>query len=171
MKTIKHTSTFFIITSGIALFLFLLDSTGILIPRFGRATALLLLPLLTAIAMAAREWIGLLFGMGFGLLLDTVGSEALCFNTIMLFIIGCLCGLLCSYFVNDNIFAAIVLSFFSNLFYFVVRWLIFYVAAGRPQVFDYLWRYCIPTIIYNTIFIIPFYYLIKYISKKTSYYD
>ncbi len=171
MKTIKHSSTFFIIVALSGFFLFLLDSTSILTLKIGNAHPILLIPLLVATAMAAREWIGLIFGACFGILLDTVGAETLCFNMIMLTLIGCICGLLCSYYVNDNIYAAVTLSFFSNLFYFVLRWFFFYVCAGRDEVFSYLWRYCLPSVFYNTLYIIPFYLLIKHISKRTSYFD
>ena len=171
MKTIKHTSTFFIWVSAIGFALFLFDSTGILTLRMGDARPILLIPLLLADAMAAREWIGLIYGAVFGILLDTTGYESFCFNMIMLVIIGCLCGLLCSFYVNDNIYAAIVLSFIANLFYFVVRWFFFFVCAGRGESLIYFTRYSFPTIIYNTVFIVPFYFLIKYISKKTSYFD
>ncbi len=171
MKTIKHSSTFFIITSVLGFLLFLLDSTGILSLRIGNAQPLYLLPLLVAVAMAGREWVGLIFGACFGILLDTIGAETFSFNMIVLTVIGCTCGLLCSYYVNDNIFAACVLSFFSHLCYFTLRWFFFYVCAGKAEALSYFALYCIPTVIYSSLFIIPFYYLIKFISKKTSYYS
>ena len=171
MKSIKHTSTFFIWVSVIAFFLFLLESTGIVSFSMGRANPIILIPLLVAVSMAAREWIGLIFGAVFGILLDTVGYEKFCFNMIMLVIIGCLCGLLCSFYVNDNIYAAVVLFFFANLFYFTVRWFFFFVCAGKGEALTYFTKYCFPSIIYSTVLIVPFYFLIKYISKKTSYFD
>lgn len=171
MKTIKHTSSFYIWASVLGFLLFLLDSTSMLSLRIGNAKPQLLIPLLIAVAMAAKEWIGLIFGASFGILLDTIGAETLSFNMIMLTVIGCGCGLLCAHFVNDNIFAALTLSFFANLFYFFVRWFFFYVCADKGEVFSYLWRYVVPTVIYNALFIIPFYLLMKYISKRTCYFN
>ncbi|MBR3594062.1 MAG: rod shape-determining protein MreD [Clostridia bacterium] len=171
MKTKKHTSTFYVWVSVIGFLLFTFDSTGLAPLNIGNARPLLLLPLLVAVAMAGREWIGLLFGAVFGILLDTIGAETLCFNMIALFIIGTVCGLLCAHYVNDNVYSAVALCFFSNLFYYVARWFFFYVCAGREEVFSYFFRYCVPTILYNTVFIIPFYFLLRYLSRRTSYYD
>lgn len=169
MKTIKHNSSFFAFISVTALLLYLLDSTGIMTLRIGSAHPILLIPFLVATAMAAREWVGLLFGALFGILLDITAADSFCFNLILLLLIGCVCGLLCSFVVNDNIFAAILLSLCSGLFYYLVKWLWFYVFAGQTGALNYLISYALPSAAYTALFIIPFYYLVKFVSKKTYY--
>ncbi len=169
MKTIKHSSSFFTFVSVFGFMLYLLDSTGVMTLKIGTAHPVLLIPFLVATAMAAREWVGLLFGAIFGIMLDITAASSFCFNLVILLLIGCICGLLCSYVVNDNIFSAIVLSLSAGLFYFLAKWLWFYIFSGRGEALNYLITYALPSAAYTALFILPFYYLVKFVSKKTYY--
>ncbi len=169
MKQIKHTSAFYTIVSVAIVLLYLLDSTEILTLKIGSSHPILLIPLLVSVSMAAREWVGLIFGCLVGILLDITAADTYCFNLIMFTLIGCVCGLLCSYFVNDNIYSALVLSICSSLAYFVIKWLVFFVFSGNPESLVYLVNHSLISAIYTSLFIVPFYYIIHFISKKTNY--
>lgn len=169
MKQIKHTSAFYTIVSVSIVLLYLLDSTEILTLKIGSSHPILLIPLLVSVSMVAREWVGLIFGCLVGILLDITAADTYCFNLIMFTIIGCVCGLLCSYFVNDNIYSALVLSICSSLAYFVIKWLVFFVFSGNPESLVYLVNHSLISAIYTSLFIVPFYYIIHFISKKTNY--
>lgn len=169
MKTIKHSASFFTFVSIFALILYLLDTTGLLTLKIGTAHPLLLIPFLVAVSMTAREWVGLVFGALFGVMLDITAANSFCFNLVIMLIIGCVCGLLCSFVVNDNIYSSILLSLAAGLFYFVVKWLWFYVFSGRGEAFNYFITYALPSAAYTALFILPFYYLVKFVSKKTYY--
>ncbi len=171
MKTIKHNQSFFIFCVPVSLLLYLLDSTGIMTLKIGTAHPVLLIPFLVAVAMAAREWVGLCFGAWIGVLLDITGAECYFFNFLILLFLGCACGLMCSYLVNDNIYSAMLLSFGISIFYFAAKWLLFFVIGGKADAFKYLISYSLPSAAYTALFIIPFYYLVKFISKKTCYFD
>ena len=169
MKTVKHTLTFYISVFSLALALFVFDSTGILTLNLGTLHPLTLIPLLVAVGLTAREWAGLMLGTLFGVLLDITASGSYFFNLITLAVIGCVCGLLSSYRVNDNIYSALALSLFASISYFSLKWVCFCLIPAHRDVWGYLLKYALPSAIYTALFVIPFYYLIKYISKKTHY--
>ncbi len=169
MKQIKHTSLFYTIVSIAIIMFYLLDSTEILTLKIGTAHPILLIPLLVAVSMAAREWVGLIFGCMTGFLLDITAANTYCFNLVLFSLIGCVCGLFCSYLVNDNIYSALVLSLCSSFAYFIIKWLVFFVFVGNPESLVYLVNHTLLSAIYTSLFIIPFYYIIHFISKKTNY--
>ncbi len=169
MKQIKHTSVFYTVISVATLLLYLLDSTEILTLKIGNAHPMLFIPLLVAVAMMAREWVGLVFGCVMGVLLDITAAGSYCFNLILFTLIGCVCGLFCSYLVNNNIYSALTLSVCSSLFYFIIKWLVFFVFRGNDDALMYLVNHTLISAIYSALFIIPFYYIVRFISKKTNY--
>lgn len=171
MKVKRHNQVFFAFSMPMAFLLYLLDSTGVITFKVGTAHPILLIPFLVAIAMATREWIGLYFGAALGLFLDITSADGYIFNFIMLILIGCICGLFSSHLVNDNIYSATALSFASCIFYFAAKWLIFFVFTGRGESLNYLITYALPSAAYSALFIVPFYYIIRAISRKTSYYN
>lgn len=170
MKTVKHNLTFYSVVSVLGFLIYLFDSTGIITLKLGSAHPVLLIPLLVSVAMAAREWAGLVLGAFFGMLLDATGAESYCFNLLVFALIGTVCGLLSSYRVNDNIFSAIALSLGSSILYFVLKWAIFFLFAGHGDALEYLFTISLLSALYTAIFIIPFYYFTGFISKKTRYY-
>lgn len=168
MKTAKHNQSFYLFAALLAFLLYLLDSTGLMTLRIATAHPLLLLPLTVAVAMRAREWAGLEFGGFLGILLDITAADSFCFNLVSLALIGCICGLLSSYYVNNNIYSALVLSLCSSLAYFTAKWLVFYVFSGRNSVFEYFVNYSLMSAIYTSLFILPFYYLVRFMSKRLT---
>lgn len=169
MKTKKHSPVFFVFVSLSAIILYLLDSTGIMTLKIGTAHPILLIPLLVAVSMTAREWIGLVFGAFFGILLDVSAADGFCFNLMIMLCIGTACGLLCSYVMNEHIYSAVVLSVCSALFYFLAKWLRFYVIGSKGDTLNYLITYSLPSAAYTALFILPFYYFVKSVSKRTHY--
>ncbi len=169
MKTVKHYMTFFALWGAVALLLYLLSSTGIVTLQIKNAQPMLLLPLIVSVAMAAREWPGLVFGALCGIMLDITAADSYFFNFLTLAVLGCACGLCCSYLLNDNFYAALVLSLGCAVCYFAAHWIVFYLAVGSPDSLKYLIRYSLPSAIYTTVFIIPFYFPVRFLSKKMSY--
>ena len=63
---------------------------------------------------------------------------------------------------DRNLRSAVLLSFLLTLFYFVLRWLIFYAFTVSAQDnLTYLLHYAFPSVIYTNVFIFPFYFLYK----------
>lgn len=169
MKVVKHTAGFYAWVISIGIALYLLDSANILTFKLFSIHPLLLIPLLVSVAMNAREWAGLTIGTFFGILLDITATGSYCFNLITFSIIGCVCGLLSSYRVNNNIYSAALLSLLSSVGYFSAHWFVFCFLLGHGDTAEYFWRYSLPQSIYSALFIFAFYFLIKYISKRTHY--
>ena len=169
MKTVKHTGAFYAWVISIGLALYLLDSASILTFRLFSLHPILLIPLLVSVAMTAREWAGLTVGAFFGILLDITAAGSYFFNLIVFSLIGCICGLLSAYRVNNNIYSAALLSLLSSVGYFSARWAVFCLFEGHGDTAQYFWRYSLPQAIYSALFIFAFYFLIRYISKRTHY--
>lgn len=169
MKKIKHNQNFFAVIGIGAVLLYLLSSTGILTLEIKNATPLLLLPLIVSVAMAAREWVGLVFGGFCGIMLDITAAQSYFFNFLTLAVIGCACGLVCSYLVNNNFYSALLLSLSSSASYFIIHWLVFFLIPARSDSLVFLLNYSLPSAVYTSLFIVPFYFAVRFLSRRTSY--
>ncbi len=110
---------------GLFLVFYFLQYTGLL-PAIGAANAAPLVPLTVLVALQYREWQGALFGLIAGCLMDIMGAGSACFNTLSLFLLGCLAGILVKYYVNSNTLSAVALLALFSLLYFLAKWLVFY---------------------------------------------
>ncbi len=118
---------------GLFLVFYFLQYTGLL-PTIGGLAAAPLVPLVVLVALQYREWQGALVGLVAGCLMDVMGAGSACFNTLSLFLLGCLAGILVKYYVNNHTLSAVALLVLFSLLYFVAKWLVFYVghiSAGR----------------------------------------
>lgn len=141
--------------------LFILRYSGLATLAIGQAVPITLLPLVVAISVFYGEWYGAVSGFFAGALMDTVMSGSSCFNTLVIMLIGLICGFLASYFLNRNIRSAACLSLGAAAVYLFVRLTFFYFFRGISVGAEYYSFYFIPTIFYTALFIIPFYFLEK----------
>ncbi|MBQ8648864.1 MAG: rod shape-determining protein MreD [Clostridia bacterium] len=131
------------------------------------ATPLLILPMLTAFSMFNDELASALTGLFFGIFMDGASSEVYCFNALVLLFIGLFTSLISKYLFNRNIRSVAVLSILGNLFYFCLKWLIFYAFDSTiSSSLTYLLDYAIPSAIYSAVFIIPFFFLERAFYRK-----
>ena len=101
-------------------------------------------------------------GLVLGVCMDSAASGTLCFNAIVLMLSAALVSASSSRLFNRNLRSAVLLSFLLTLFYFVLRWLIFYAFTVSAQDnLTYLLHYAFPSVIYTNVFIFPFYFLYK----------
>lgn len=127
------------------------------------------LALLAAIIMYSSEIAGVLTGMLIGIVLDSVTSTPVGFNTVTLTVISFAAALVSHYLFNRNLKSALTLCLLFALAYFLARWLVGFAFAGDTKdSFDYLIRYAVPSAVYTTLFIIPFFYLEKRIFKQPN---
>ena len=104
----------------------------------------------------------------YGMFMDTVASGTVCFNTLALTFVMLVCGVLITYFFNRNVSAIIVLGFIGSAGYFILKWFFLFLLRGVAGQEYYLFSFAIPSAIYTTIFIIPFYYIGKYLEKIST---
>ncbi len=120
------------------------------------------LALLVAFIMFAGELTGVLTGALIGILLDSVASTPIGFNTITLTLISLLAALVSHYLFNRNLKSALALCLLCSVLYFAARWLVCFAFSGDVAgSFNYLLRYGVGSAIYTTVFVIPFFYIEK----------
>lgn len=134
-------------------------------PQIFGARALLLIPVVVAIAMYEKEIPGMLFGLFAGSLWD-IFAGGNNFNAIYLFIVGFACGALINTIMRNNIVTHALLSVVASVVYCLGYWLYHYVIINLDKAFIMLLKYFIPTAFY-TIIISPFVFMIiRAIEKK-----
>ena len=131
------------------------------------ANPLLPLALLVAICMFCSELRGAITGLVVGIFVDTVASTPSGFNSIIFLCLGLCSVLVMKHLFNNNISSAIALCFLCSIFYFFARWL-FCIAFSNSftENLTYIIRTVFPSCVYTCVFIIPFFYLEKYLYKK-----
>ena len=130
------------------------------------ATPFILLPLITAYAIFAPFGLCMAAGLISGALIDSVSTKAYCFNTIALMLIAVLVCIASAYLFNKNLKSAIVLALLTAAFYYIFLWLFFYNGTGSMQdSIGYLLKYALPSAVYSSAFIFPFYYLFKFLYQ------
>ncbi len=130
------------------------------------ATPFLLLPMLLAFTVFASTTKSAVCGLILGACADSVASGSYCFNTIALLVIGTAACLCANNLFNKNIRAAIVLSFVFSVLYFFAQWVTFHAIGYTSRAaLQYLFSYSLPSAIYTSLFIIPFYLIFKHFDK------
>lgn len=147
------------------LILFLLQYAGAF-PAICGARPLLLVSAVIAAAMFLRQWGGAMFGCAAGLLMDAVSSGVSSFNTLLLLLIGCACGLLVTCFFNNTLGVGFILQASFLLFYILLRWLFLYVLPGYDDVGYLLARYGLGEYIYTLALSVPMYLLIRRLVRQ-----
>ncbi len=131
-----------------------------------RANPITVIPFLVAFSMFNEEWAAAFTGMATGIFMDSSSAAAGGFHTVVLGLIGLAVSFIVHYLFNNNLRSAIALSLLAALFYFVLRWLFFHAIGGNTDdSIYYLMQYALPSVLYTSIFIFPFYYLQKKFYK------
>lgn len=162
----KHFSYFVYI--GIAVlyfFIFILSRIPYLSLTLFGITPILLIPALIAGAMFFKEIFGMVAGIYVGILLDSATATGF-FNTAAITLLGAVAGILAAHLLNRNLRAAVVLTLIISFLYYFAKWFFYIFLGNEPQKLDYLLQISIPSCIYTTVFIIPFYFLFRFIYKR-----
>ncbi len=146
--------------------IFVLQRISGLSLKISTATPVLLLPLVIVIACFLKEWVGFWFGFASGVMLDIFMADSRIFNTIAFIVIGLGAGLLFHYLFNRNIKAVVLGGLAVCFVYFFFKWLFLSVFMGDPSAFKILFKYEIPSAIYSSVFLIPFFFLVRNLCKK-----
>ncbi len=151
----------FAINAVLLILLFTLRYSGLATLAIGQAVPITLIPFVIAVAIFWGEWVGAVAGFVAGALMDGSMSGSSCFNTLALMLIGLICGVLSSYYMNKNIRSAACLSLGAAFAYLFARLTFFYSFKEISVGTEYYSNYFIPTVFYTAIFILPFYFLEK----------
>ena len=136
--------------------------------KIGNASPVIIIPFLIIVSFYSGMWRGVFFAFIYGIYMDAVAADTLCFNTLVLGFIICICGILITYFFNRYISSVLLLSLCASVAYFGLKWLFLFLFAGIEHNLDYLFYYAFPSAIYTAIFALPFYYIAKFLNKNTN---
>ena len=114
----------------------LLQATKGLIPPIFGVRPLLVVPLTVCIAMFVGPTGGAAAGM-------------LGFNALLLLVTGCLCGLLITLLMRNNLLTALLLSAAALLFVGLMNWLCYTVLLAEPEPGFILVRRILPSLAYS----------------------
>lgn len=134
--------------------------------KIGTAFPVLLVPAVMVIACFLREWSGFVSGLLCGIALDTVTNGTQYFNTLTLMLLGTAVGLIFKLLLNRNIKAMIIVSILGSLLFFLLKWLFLDLLRGDPSALTILVKYHLPSAVYTSLFVIPFFYYVRYLCKK-----
>ena len=155
------------INALLLLILFLIQYNATFNLNISSATPMLPLAFLVAMCMFCSEIRGALTGLVVGIFIDAVANTPQGFNAIMFCFLGLCSVLIVKHFFNNNILSALTLCGLCTLFYFIIRWILTYAFyISFTENLKYVIGTAVPSGIYTAIFVIPFYYLQKFLYKK-----
>ncbi len=149
----------------IAAMIFLVHYTPTIDISFFNISPMTLLPFVVAFSMHYEELSATIGCTVIGIFADSILSGSSCFHTILFFILGFAISLMLKYLLNNNLKCAIMLCFLASVLYFVLRWVFFHAFTGMENSIEYLLQSALPSVLYTTVFIIPFYYLERVIYR------
>ncbi len=158
--------SFPIIESILAVIVYILHYTSLIDISIYAASPFILLSLCIAVAVFRGELTGLIFGAVCGAACDAVASSTVIFNSVTLMLIGFFAGILSKNIFNKNFKGTLLLSLIFSSLYFALKWFIFYLLPDvQGKVYHLLWNIA-PCALYTAVFIIPFFFLERWILSE-----
>lgn len=130
------------------------------------ATPLIPIALLISISIFYSEGIAVFSGFVFGAFIDSYSSLPFGTSSVFLLVAALASSLIIRHLFNNNLRSAIALCLMVSLLYFTLKWLIVYSSSDLESSIGYLVQFGMPSAVYTTVFVIPFYYLQKFIIRK-----
>lgn len=168
MNNKKHPFIFIlnVLIFSLIILLHYTDKTAIQIEG---ATALLVLPLLTAYSLFHSPLRCAIVGLCTGVFMDACTVGSYCFNAITLMVLATLVSVTSNVLFNKNIRSAIVFSLITSGVYHIANWAVFHTFGETfSNSLAFLLRYAAPSALFSAVFIFPFYFLYRYFHKITS---
>ena len=132
----------------------------------GKGSVSVLLPAVLVSGIMFKEWAGAFYGLGVGIAIDSVASNSYIFNTIALFVLCCVLGLLIKRIFINNTLSAIILLVAGIFTYYFLQWLVCHLMGGNPEASAYLTVISLPSAIYTSLVGIPMYFVIRTVYRK-----
>ena len=167
MNNIKSHLVNLVVNLSLFAVLFIFHYSGLFTIDILGAKPIIPLSLLVAVCMFRSELSASLIGMILGFFMDSTSNHSSCFYTISFFLIGFSVAFTVHFFFNKNIRAALALSFIAGVLIFIARWAFIHINIdGIVSSIDYLLRYALPSAVFTSLFVIPFYYIQKHLNKR-----
>ena len=137
------------------------------IPSLFGAKAMLLVPLVVAIAVHERSINGLFFGALAGILWDFATVRGDGFFSVFLACVGFFSGCLVTYLMRNSALTNFILSLVATGTVNVGYWFFFILRRGYEGSADVLFGYYLPSALYTVLFAVVYYYIVGAIHKNT----
>ncbi|MEE1319906.1 MAG: hypothetical protein UHM85_00020 [Acutalibacteraceae bacterium] len=137
------------------------------IPTVFGAKAMLLVPLVVAIAVHERSMNGLFYGALAGILWDFATVRGDGFFSVGLCGIGFISGCLVTYVMRNSLATNMLLGGAGIFAVNTVYWFVFIFRKGYEGAADVLFGYYLPSVLYTLIFSVVYYYIVGFIHKAT----
>lgn len=159
----------FFINFALFALLLLLHTVGDSVIKIAGATPILTLSALIAFSMFASEWTSSFTGLVLGIFADSVSANGSLFNTVCYLLIALFVSVILHFLFNNNLRSSIAVGLIGSVFFFTLKWLIFFALSPNVQnSLPYLLYTALPSALYTAIAVVPFYYLERYLFKKYS---
>ena len=104
-------------------------------------------------------------GIACGILWDLYAARLLGFNALLLLVTGCLCGLLITLLMRNNLLTALLLSAAALLFVGLMNWLCYTLLLQEPEPVFILLRRILPSLGY-TLVLAPLLYGATFLTAR-----
>lgn len=168
MTDMQKNNKWLLLSANILLFFFVIIFTisGVVDISIKNATPLVLITLVTAFSIFNSVGKSVFAGLVTGACLDSVQVGSYCFNTISFVLLAVLVYLIANNLFNKNIQSALTLSLIVSVLYFVAKWGIYFtVNLNMKDSAEYFLGYALPSAVYSSVFILPFFYLYRFFNK------
>ena len=167
MKSRKNILKLRFINTILFLIFLVIQYNGVFTIKIATANPMLPIALLTCTCMFSSELTASISGLLVGIFIDGVAATPPGFNSILLFVLGLAVSLVVRHLFNNNVFSAVALCALCTFVYFLLRWaFVFAFWASLTENLTYLLQTIFPSVLYTSIFSIPFYYFEKTLYNK-----
>lgn len=161
----KHTYLYYAAVGLIIAAVYIIQTSTGLLPKIYSVNPMPILPLICCISAFDGEITGAIVGATVGVILDITSLTTDGYNAIVLLIMCVVSGLFSTYLLNNRLPSVLLLSAgFTSVYYFTY-WVFRIAIHGYENAGYYLLRFSLPEIIYTWIFTIPFYFIIRKMSR------
>ena len=169
MTSHRHTNAYYrrltrlryLLLTVLMLLFFVLESLPHLIPSFYLGMPLIVIPMVCVIGLYEKETAGALFGLFAGMMLDCYSVQGGIYSTVLLFLLGGICGFLGRFVMTENFLSALSLSAGTLLVYLLGKWIVFGLILSPNIDPQYLLLYSLPTFVYSVLFTVPLFWLVR----------
>jgi rod shape-determining protein MreD len=135
-----------------------------LVPEMFGGRPVILIPTFIAIAIFEKEYVSMVFGIIIGIFLDVDIGGPIGIQTIFLFILGYILGVLFTYFINLNFWTFFLTSLIIISVIIGYRFLFFYIIPGFDNIQYAFVRHLVPSAIYTAVVSPIAYFINRYIA-------
>lgn len=151
--------------SVLALILFVIQYNAAWQPEPGKPAVMIMVPFVMIAGILFKDWAGAFYGLVVGSAMDIVTPGTICFNAIMLMLLGWFSGFLIHRLMINNWISSVLIIFLNTTIYGLMKWLIFVVLATDGEPALYMTHITLPTVLLSASVGIILYFLLRTLAR------